>query len=137
MSAEEEEQKAIERLIVAESRERDYEIFIVLADRFGALPPELFCTSRQPGRLYENLIYASATLLQLWWKIIWPHRKVIKEVAARLLQKIWRGRQSRLVYRAMLYNEEKVKLCLRRLFFKLQIRVLVNWQSYARQCGKV
>ena len=137
MSAEEEEQKAIERLIVAESRERDYEIFIVLADRFGALPPELFCTSRQPGRLYENLIYASATLLQLWWKIIWPHRKLIKEVAARLLQKIWRGRQSRLVYRAMLYNEEKVKLCLRRLFFKLQIRVLVNWQSYAQQCGKV
>ena len=137
MKAEEEEQKAIGRLISSEIRERDYELFVILADRYGALPPELFCTSRNPGRLYENLIYASAALLQLWWKILWPHRKSVKEEAALLIQRVWRGCISRKTFKTIVQNEEKVKECVKRIFFKLQLSILMNWRSYANQSRKV
>ena len=38
----EEEQKAVMRIIESEEREADYETFVILADRFGALDGELF-----------------------------------------------------------------------------------------------
>ena len=120
MNREEEEQRTVRMLIEAEEREQDYEKFSIFAGRFGPLEGELFCMTRRPGRLYEHLAYASATLMQIWWKIMWPHRKIVKENAARLLQRRWRGRQAREMFKYMRLNEDKVKLCIRRLFHKLQ-----------------
>ena len=137
MTAEEEEHKAIERLISSETLEKDFEIFVLRADRYGALPAEMFCSTRNPGRLYENLIYASATLLQLWWKILWPHRKALKESAALLLQKIWRGRQCRIKFQKVLLNEEKVKAHMKKLIFRSQACAFFTWQLHVEQNKKI
>jgi hypothetical protein len=137
MMEEEEEQRAVARLIEAEEREADFEKFVILADRFGALDGELFCMSRRPGRLYENLAYASAVLIQIWWKIMWPHRKVVKEAAARLLQRVWRGKQARAMFKYMRLNEDKVRLCASRLFQRLQRHVMDKWREWAHQQVRV
>ena len=133
MNREEEEQRTVRMLIEAEEREQDYEKFSIFAGRFGPLEGELFCMTRRPGRLYEHLAYASATLMQIWWKIMWPHRKIVKENAARLLQRRWRGRQAREMFKYMRLNEDKVKLCIRRLFHKLQLTIMEHWKQYTSQ----
>jgi len=137
MNEEEQEQVALGRLVDAEERELDFEKFVILADRFGALGGEMFCTSRRPGRLYEHLVYASAVLLQIWWKICWPHRKKVKDAAARLVQRVWRGHHGRQTYKWKRLNEDKVQLCVRRIFQRLQIAVVQQWHGIASQQTRI
>lgn len=133
MQEEEEEQKAIARLIESEEREADYEKFVLLADRFGPLDGELFCMSRRPGRLYEHLTYASATLLQIWWKIMWPHRRVVKEEAALMLQRVYRGKLGRERYAVLRRYEDNVGVMLRRIMNRAIHLTFSKWHEYTLQ----
>ena len=133
MKEEEEEQKAVARLIESEEREADYEKFVLLADRFGALDGELFCMSRRPGRLYEHLAYASATLLQIWWKIMWPHRRIVKVEAAILLQRVYRGKLGRERYRVLRRYEDNVGVMLRRIMNRAIHLTFSKWHDYVQQ----
>jgi hypothetical protein len=133
MKEEEEEQKAVARLIESEEREADYEKFVLLADRFGALDGELFCMSRRPGRLYEHLAYASATLLQIWWKIVWPHRRVVKVEAAIMLQRVYRGKMGRERYRVLRRYEDNVGVMLRRIMNRAIHLTFSKWHDYVQQ----
>jgi len=133
MQEEEEEQRAISRLIESEEREADYEKFVILADRFGPLDGELFCMSRRPGRLYEHLSYASATLLQIWWKIMWPHRRVVKVAAAELLQRVYRGKMGRERYKILRHYEDNVGVMLRRIMNRATHLVWSKWYDYTQQ----
>eukprot|EP00949_MAST-11_sp_MAST-11-sp1_P000454 g454.t1 len=133
MKEEEEEQRSIARLIEAEERERDYEKFVILADRFGALDGELFCSTTRPGRLYEHLAYASGTLLQIWWKIMWPHRKKVKVEAALFLQRLYRGRLGRRRYKIQRRYEDNVKMCLKRMANRALHATWDSWRHFTNR----
>ena len=133
MQEEEEEQRAISRLIESEEREADYEKFVILADRFGPLDGELFCMSRRPGRLYEHLTYASGTLLQIWWKIMYPHRREVKVAAVRLLQRVYRGKLGRERYAMLRHYEDNVGVMLRRIMNRALFSVFSKWHEYTEQ----
>jgi len=133
MQEEEEEQRAISRLIESEEREADYEKFVILADRFGPLDGELFCMSRRPGRLYEHLTYASGTLLQIWWKIMWPHRRLVKSEAALFIQRIYRGMRGRERYSILRRYEDNVGVMLRRIMNRALHLTWEKWREYTDQ----
>lgn len=133
MQEEEEEQKAISRLIESEEREADYEKFVILADRFGALDGELFCMSRRPGKLYEHLVYASATLIQIWWKIMWPHRKEVMLDAVLMVQRVFRGKIGRDRYTRLRAYEDNVAVMLRRIMNRAVYATFSSWQAYTVQ----
>ena len=133
MHEEEEEQHAIARLIESEEREADYEKFVLLADRFGPLDGELFCMSRRPGRLYEHLTYASGTLLQIWWKIMWPHRRLVKCEAALFLQRVYRGMRGRERYSLLRRYEDNVGVMMRRIMNRALHLTWSKWTEYTDQ----
>jgi len=135
MHEEEEEQRAISRLIESEGREADYEKFVILADRFGPLDGELFCMSKRPGKLYEHLTYASATLLQIWWKIMYPHRRVVKVEAALVLQRVYRGKQGRQRYLLLRRYEDNVGVMMRRIMNRALHLTWSKWHEYTEQRG--
>ena len=78
----------VERMSVVEEREQDYEVFVILSERFGSMPPMSFCASSRPGRTYECILYKLACRIELWVKIWVPRRKAMKQEATVEIQRM-------------------------------------------------
>jgi hypothetical protein len=72
-------------------RQRDYERYYIIANRYGPFTEVEFQQDTRPGKRYYAKITKGAIKLQLVWDRYWAMAKLRRFRACRMIQKIWRG----------------------------------------------
>lgn len=75
----------------AQSRRNDYNLYYVLAARYGSYSWEEFKIDEKPGKRYMKAVNRAVNLFQSLWGSYWAVKKEERRFSATLIQKIWRG----------------------------------------------
>jgi len=75
----------------AQTRRNDYNLYYVLAARYGAYSWEDFIIDEIPGKRYMKTVNRAVDLFQGLWGKYWAVKKEERRISATLIQKIWRG----------------------------------------------
>lgn len=72
-------------------RQRDYERYYIIANRYGAFSEAEFLLDARPGKRYFSKVTKAALKLQLLWDRYWAMQRLKRFRACRMIQKHWRG----------------------------------------------
>lgn len=75
----------------AQTRRNDYNLYYVLAARYGSYSWEEFNKDEMPGKRYMKAVNHAVVLFQEVWGTYWAIKKEERRISATLIQKIWRG----------------------------------------------
>ena len=131
-----EAEEMVSRMAAVEDREHDYEMFVILADRFGPMPPLTFCASNRPGRTYERLLYKLACRIELWAKIWVPRRGAMKGAAIGDMQRIVRGHLGRVEFRFQKMQNGKLKIFITMMTMRCVAQTFSAWDDLVVQQKK-
>jgi hypothetical protein len=125
MREEEGRQREVDVTRLVKNKEVDFVRFKTVAKVCGPLRPELFFSTPWPGRTYEQLVYLSVSRVQLWWLVVWPVRRAVKERASVLIQKTFRASQGRWE----VHLKKTILFSLNRLKRNAETRTFNSWKE--------
>lgn len=115
----------------AQTRRNDYNLYYVLAARYGPYSWEEFNKDNVPGKRYMKSVNRAVDLFQVLWGKYWAVKKEERRMSATLIQKIWRGH-----YKFRTLNP--IVKCRRRMGKRTYYMFCwFRWQSYNNLCRMI
>jgi hypothetical protein len=115
-------------------RQRDYERYYIIANRYGPFSEEEFHMDSRPGKRYYAKITRAAIKMQLLWDRYWAVSKLRRFRACRLIQKIWRGHSTYKKLHPIIRLRLKIGKKTYYMFCFAQWREYIRFCRWIREC---
>ena len=131
MSFEDELSRLSNRYNAVQSRKRDYEIYYILANRYGAMSSVEFAALTSPGHVYLDRVQKAARRFQRRWRRYWRSTSDHRYKWVCKIQTTWRRyrteRKFRPLIRTRLRKKSRLKL----------ISCVHKWREYQQMCRQM